>query len=285
MSNRIHRITVRAARLDPARAEVVVSVFPERLTPATELRGRLVGPRCPYATTVEVAYPLREQARGDDPEDGPRLVLRAVIPEPSLWDAEAPFLYEGPLELWQDGVLCAQAALRHGLRSFHLGPRGLRWNGRQTALRGVARDRCDRAEATRLRAAGYNVLLAPAEAAGALADVADRFGFFLLVRAVGGKADFLGDPLLERPSFLGWVLSPDRRDAAAGAPRGPGVPLLGVELDEPPAGPPPSGIGFVFCEEAALAALEGVPLPKLVARASSSHGADSPGVMGWIEMG
>ena len=49
--------------LDPAQAELWISVTAEHLTPTTELRGQLAGPRCLYAATVEVGYPLRPFTR------------------------------------------------------------------------------------------------------------------------------------------------------------------------------------------------------------------------------
>src|SRR5919204_1388628 len=99
MSNSIRRVEVRNRSLSPAGAEVWVSVIPERRTPATEVIGRLVGPRCRYATTVEVAYPFRPFPR---PVEGlPGLTRRVVIPEPSFWEPASPFLYQGPVELWE----------------------------------------------------------------------------------------------------------------------------------------------------------------------------------------
>src|SRR5919201_1885533 len=134
MNNRIHQLEVRDRSTVPAEAEVWITVVPEQVTPATEVRGRLMGPRCPYASTVEVAYPLRPLPRPG--ATGPGLVRRVLIPEASLWDPESPFLYQGPVELWQDGQRCDQVTVSHGLRTISLGPRGLRWNGRPLALRG-----------------------------------------------------------------------------------------------------------------------------------------------------
>src|SRR4051794_3816870 len=105
MANRIREVQVHDRSVIPAEAEVWVRVVPERLTPATEVRGRLMGPRCAYASTVEVAYPLRPlgppvgnglravpAARGGERppcrwgnDDAPGLTLRVVIPEASLW--------------------------------------------------------------------------------------------------------------------------------------------------------------------------------------------------------
>src|SRR5262245_50368134 len=116
MENRIRTVRVLDARLDPVEAEVWVTVEPERLTSTTQVRGRLMGPRCPYSTTLEVAYPLREHSRQYESEGPPRLTLRAIIPEPGLWDPQSPFLYQGPLELWQCDQRCDQVQVRHGLR-------------------------------------------------------------------------------------------------------------------------------------------------------------------------
>jgi beta-galactosidase/beta-glucuronidase len=140
MTNRIRHILVQDGRLDPAAAEVYVAVYPERLTSTTQVRGRLTGPRCAYASTVEVAYPLREHEREYESEGTPHVTLRVIIPEASLWDPESPFLYEGPLELWQGGQRVGELQLRHGLRWANLGPRGLRWNGRLLTVRGATRE-------------------------------------------------------------------------------------------------------------------------------------------------
>src|SRR5687768_8525338 len=99
MSNAIRRVVVRDRSLSPSGAELWVTVEAESDAPGAEVRGRLMGPRCLYASTVEVAYPLRPFPR--HPEGLPPLTRRVVIPEPSFWDAESPFLYEGPVELWE----------------------------------------------------------------------------------------------------------------------------------------------------------------------------------------
>ena len=99
MSNRIVRVEVTTRRLSPVEAELWVAVEAEALTPATDVRGRLVGPRCAGVTTVEVAYPLRPLPR--PPEGLPPLTRRVVIPEPSLWEEKTPFVYRAFIELWE----------------------------------------------------------------------------------------------------------------------------------------------------------------------------------------
>jgi hypothetical protein len=114
MSNRIKYIFVKNARVSPVQADIDVTVYPETLSSGIEVRGRLVGPTCVYASTVEVAYPLRESSR--EKESTPHISLRAIIPEPSLWDQKSPFLYRLVLELWQDGKLCDQKSLMHAIK-------------------------------------------------------------------------------------------------------------------------------------------------------------------------
>src|SRR5437763_15625817 len=119
MSQRIRRVELSDPTLVPAEAEVWVTVHLDRLTPTTAVRGRLMGPTCRYAGTVEVAYPLRSLGPSQKPpaSEGPALTTRVVIPEPSFWDPESPFLYHGPVELWEDGERREQVTVRHGLRT------------------------------------------------------------------------------------------------------------------------------------------------------------------------
>src|SRR5438105_3300765 len=157
MTNRIRELRLHDQLDDPAEAEAWLSVIPENITPTTEVRGRLVGPRCHYASTVEVAYPVRPFVRR--PPGLPGLAARVVIPEASLWEPESPFLYQGPIELWEDEQLCERIQLSHGLRVVTLGPRGIRVNGRQITLEGVQGDRFSEDDLVRLHQAGCNLLL------------------------------------------------------------------------------------------------------------------------------
>ena len=112
--NKLRHVTAQVRRLSAADAEVWLLIEAEAVTPATEVRGKLMGPRCPGVTTVEVAYPLRPFPR---PPDGvPPLSRRVVIPDPSLWEPGRPFVYRAVVELWQDGRRCDVAEFDYGLR-------------------------------------------------------------------------------------------------------------------------------------------------------------------------
>jgi hypothetical protein len=271
MTNYIRHLEIHDHSLVPASAEVRITVRPERLTPMTELRGRLTGPRCPYADTVEVAYPLRPLPQS--PDNPNALTARVVIPEASLWEPESPFLYEGAVELWQDGACCDRVALRHGLRAVRLGPAGLRVNGRPLTLHGQSLTACTDAEGFTLRQAGVNLLVAPiAGVTLPLWELADRLGFFVLGRLAASATIPDHVPQLATHSgCLGWLL-----DARASLPSVellrafPAGTRVGLELDAPLPSPPPAGVHFLCGPMAVVSELAASGLPVL------GRGADLP---------
>jgi hypothetical protein len=121
MSNKLRQVTAQVRRLSAAEAEVWLLIEAERVTPTTEVRGRVVGPRCPGVSTIEVAYPLRPFPR--PPEGVPPLSRRVVIPEPSLWETGQPYVYRAVVELWEDGRECDRAEFDYGLRMAGSEPR------------------------------------------------------------------------------------------------------------------------------------------------------------------
>jgi beta-galactosidase/beta-glucuronidase len=189
MANRIRDIHVVNHRLDPHETELRIHVEVDELTPMTQIKGRLMGPRNVYASTVEVAYPMREVDRGR------AIVMRVVIPEPSWWEPKTPFLYEGPLELWQDGELCERSKISHGICNLQKGVDGWRLNGRAYVLRGKAVElQFDEAQARQWHDDEINTLLTGVDAHQSETDLwalADRFGFFVMDE--GGFA-FLAGP-------------------------------------------------------------------------------------------
>ena len=225
MSNRILHAGLSIRSPSPCQAEIFLTVEPERLE-GSEARGRLMGPRCQHASTVEVAYRF-----GHVPAPPGRLALRAFIPEASLWSPQAPHLYAGPVELWQDGQRLDSRPLRLGLRAFALGPRGLRCNGRLLVLRGRSVGRLDDDAALALRAEGIDLLVADV-AQARVWEIADRVGFAVLGRAHGE----IPAALAEHPSCLGWLL-----------PDGAALPVLppGTLFGTSPAHPLASQAHFI----------------------------------------
>jgi hypothetical protein len=186
MSNHIRGVEVFDVNLAPAQVELWVRVTLAEATPA-EVRGRFMGPRCLFASTVEVAYPLVPLARQTPLTPDMRL-FRVIIPEASLWEPESPFLYEGIIELWEDGVRRQQVRVSHGLRQVKLGADGVRINGRSLKLRGKGVTDCTEEQALALRRAGVNLLVVPLqEDPEALWSLSDRFGFLVLSSRGAGR--------------------------------------------------------------------------------------------------
>lgn len=176
MASQIRHIEIANVSLVPAQAELRLTVELDQINPTTEIRGRLMGPRCQFSSTVEIAYPLRPLAQTDPL----RLSARVLVPEASLWDPVSPFLYAGPLELWQDGQRLEQRWIQHGMRSLTIGSRGLRINGRPLRLRGRAVDSVTEEHLLSLRTAGINLLVVNRGEDEELMNLADRLGFMVL---------------------------------------------------------------------------------------------------------
>jgi len=299
MGNRIRRISVWDQRLDPAETEVVIAVVPEVLTSSTQVHGRLAGPRCRYSSTVEVAYPLRECSRQYEKEGEPHVIVRAVIPEPSFWEPETPFLYGGSVELWQKGERNDEAPITHGLRTFNLGPHGLRWNGRLLTLRGVVREQLGEEQAFELHRSGCNTLLTPVTAATASVwATADQFGFLMLGRIADREGMARSSSLRDHPCCLGWVIDsgllqdelvlaalPEYLSSGGLA----GGRIIGVEMIVSSSLMLPPWPHFVVCEERLLPSVTEIGLPKVVLRKARfpqtgprASATGSASVLGWL---
>jgi hypothetical protein len=170
MNNRIIHCDLSFDLADPLAAVVRVEVSPQFGEPGLEVRGRLMGPQCAYATTIEVAYPFQAE--------GQPLKVRALIPEASLWHPTSPHLYHGPLELWHQGQCLHRLGLRVGLRTFQLSPQGVRINGQLFPLVAQRVASLSEAEAKSLHTAGINTLITSANEE--VFDRADRLGFLIL---------------------------------------------------------------------------------------------------------
>ncbi len=282
--NSILSVQLKNRSLDPAQAEVQVHVTPARRTPTTELRGRLVGPHCLYATTVEVSYPLRPLPR--PPGDSDELLMRVVIPEPSLWDPESPFLYRAHIELWEDGQRHAEIVLDHGLRTLQLSRNGVRINHRIWSIRGGF----FQGEEPGHGATGINLLVAPPRSE-ALWALTDERGLLMLGQ-LESPFDLLQASLLSRhAAALGFLLSDAEIDdpelARMPLPSKNHDPYLGVTLTRPVASLP-DFISFFVAPEQLLPQLTALQLPYLVLTTGhAGNGAPPPtppaGAMGWLQ--
>jgi hypothetical protein len=275
MDNRIRDVIITEKRGDPAEAEVHVLVYPERITPGTEVRGRLVGPSNIFGSTVEVAYPVREVSRSAD-----QIVVRVIIPEPCLWEPRQPFLYQARVELWQDGVRCDEKQQSYALRKLRLSADELRINGRSTLLRGTRRVPQTDEEARALHDRGYSLIVADGTADSSSRSVAEKFGFLLLGRFLGAKGDIPN--LTDHAGLVLWQVP----GAITGEPPLPRYCRMGIELHLLPTTSLPYGdISLILCDEQALPELADIALPKLVLVDKLPTDNDKParGVIGWVE--
>ncbi len=279
MNPRIRAVRLANHRLNPAEAELWVALQTEPDAAAVEVRGRLMGPRCPYAATVEIAYPLRPLPAALGAAGGYQ--ARILIPEPSLWEPQTPFLYDGPLELWQDGRRYDQVRVSHGLRVLQIGPPGLRVNGKPLPLHGVRRETLTEDEARALHDRGVNLLLTDVrDGVTQPWDVADRFGLLVLGRLRTAADVAAALRLRGRASVLGWVLCGELLHPpwlALAELRTAG--LIGAEL-EAPAAALPAEVAFVV-QRATLTGPQA--WPALVVGGNGAGGEAAPGLLGRIE--
>jgi hypothetical protein len=237
MSARLREVVLHNSSVAPAAAEVWVRAVAEPDGPGLELRGRLVGPRCRFAATIEVAYPLRPFV--ETPPGFAGLAGRVTIPEASLWDPESPFLYRGLIELWRDGRLCDRATVEHGLRAMSLTAKGLFVNDRLVALHGREVAAITEAEALALRAGGCNLLIVPvSEATVSLWALADHIGFLILGRLA--DADHAAraqlGALCRCSSCLGWLVDAHDAHHAAELSAFGFIGVVGADSTDLPAG-------------------------------------------------
>jgi hypothetical protein len=294
----VFTVDVRNHVLNPAEAEIRITTRLTDLHAKLELRGRLMGPRCPYATTVEVAYPLRPLPTSRAKEDA--VEARVIIPEPNLWEPQAPFIYAGPVELWHDDRKVGQITITHALRTLRLSRRGLRLNGHPLQVRGVAGSRFTEEELRSLHDAGCNLLLAPVPVGSAfLWYRAEEYGFLMLGRiSVDDTEEILWHAegfLCHQTSCFGWLLP--QQWLTTSYPWQAAIRLLyedrdnwvGIELSEVPPAPLPDEVSFLACTAQLLPQVAHIPLPKLLLREQAAQGAEnwveaiaSPDLLGWV---
>jgi hypothetical protein len=269
MSENAYTVRKHIVRLTPAEAEIRFLVSVPNSATDLQVRGRLMGPRCPYAATVEVAYPLRELERAEDQAGGgASILLRTVIPEPSMWDPESPFLYSGPLGIWQGDRQLEQQSIQIGFIGWGLGTRGLRVNGKYIELQATVVEGLDVATAKLLREQGVNcVVVDVGRAASGTWEIADRYGFFVLGRVSDPMAWEHAKQFEGRPSCLGWILRSAALPALKpknfdGTSYTGSAPLIGLELDRIPDQPIP-GISFLVAAPGILEQPNAMGLPWL----------------------
>lgn len=178
MTNSLRELSVRLSRLTPTEAEIVLSLTCALPHATTEIRGRLMGPNCQHSTTIEIAHPVHALPRSSDQPHLRRAHI--VIPEPAWWDCESPFLYHGPIELWEHEHKIDEVRLRIGLRHAEWKGETLHWNGRPIELRSEAVAEIDDGLLHSLRERQVNSVVVPADLARTVWPIADRAGILVM---------------------------------------------------------------------------------------------------------
>jgi hypothetical protein len=106
------KITTEIVRLTSAIAELLIHADFGSDAGEVALAGKLMGPRCPGAETIEIAYALR----GLPVTATHRRSARVVIPEPNLWEVNTPYTYWGMVEIHIDNKPVAAHPIEVGLK-------------------------------------------------------------------------------------------------------------------------------------------------------------------------
>lgn len=278
--------------VSPAEANIGYRVIVQSVTPGTEVRGQIVGPRCLFAATAEVVSPLRSVRYKEDGQVA--LIARTAFPHPGFWNPRDPFLYRVEVELWQDGQRCSRAGFDLGFRMIEMGSSNVLVNKQPFLLRGIAYLPQSREEAAVRRRAGYNLVLAR-EGQWNWWVRANPMGFLLLEKLTHSRLtpQYIG-LLSQQPCFLGFVLGKELLDRSPSEiasflrPWQERRVFIGLELDGPPPSTLPDDLSFLVCPESVLPALSTTSLPKIILRSPNTGTEEPParameGVLGWID--
>jgi hypothetical protein len=289
--NRLKGIQHYRLSVSPTEAEIWFKVGAQEITPGTEVRGRIVGPRSLFVEATEFTSPLRSVRHHEDTK---ALIARTAFPNPCFWDPQNPFLYRVVVELWQDGQCCDASGFDLGFRVIDMCSGKLFVNQKPYLLKGMPSLPESREEALVRRQSGYNLVMA-GKGQYHWWVKANPMGFLLLEKvAFATLTPFHIGLVGHQPCSLGFILEKellDRPQSESESFLHPwkerGV-FIGLELDAPPAQSLPSGLSFLVCPEFALPKLTNISLPKLVLRDSKAdRGGDPPsvipGVFGWID--
>jgi hypothetical protein len=286
--NRLKGIQHYRLTVSPAEAEIWFKVDAQEVTPGTEVRGRIVGPRSLFADAAESASPLRS-VRHHEGEKA--LIARTAFPDPCFWDPQNPFLYRAVVELWQDGQCCDVSGFDLGFRVIDMHSGKVSVNQKPFLLKGMQSLPDSREEAVAKRQSGYNLILA-AKGQWHWWVKANPMGFLLLEKvAFATLTPFHIGLVSHQPCSLGFILDKEllsrpqcEIESLLRSWQERGV-FIGLELDQPPAQSLPNGLSFLVCPELMLPALTGISLPKLVLRNAGGERPRLaiPGVLGCID--
>jgi Glycosyl hydrolases family 2 len=239
-TNRIRSLQMEIRKLDPAEADVRFQLAADRSDAGLSVRGRLVGPRCAYASTVEVAYPLR-----DAPLDEPnRLNARAIVPEPNLWEPACPFLYEATVELLEDRNSIDAITMTLGLRTIAISGKSFVLNGKRFEPKAIAAVHPTEADLVQARKQFNAIVLPVSEDARPLWHLCDQVG--LGVFGCIANESRSAPELANHACLLGWIVDEQKSLASAGDELASARVPVGLQIRNDSAHACPPGANFVM---------------------------------------
>src|SRR5262245_11715814 len=155
-SNRLNSIEGYKYTVSSAQADIWFKVVVQRVTPGTEVRGQIVGPRCLFSQAHGVVWPLRSVRHREGEQAA--LIARTAFPNPGFWAPDKPLLYRVVVELWQDEQRCEVSGFDVGFRMIEMGTSNVLVNREPFFLQGMAYLPQSREEADNRRQAGYNLV-------------------------------------------------------------------------------------------------------------------------------
>lgn len=110
-----------------------------------QLTGQVRGPRAATARTLPLTAELIDQGQG------PSVLARALIPDPSYWSPDLPAVYDLDVRLERDGNVVSRANHTLGLRRFGVKGDSFYFSPRRWVLRGITVDSAEEADMEFLR--------------------------------------------------------------------------------------------------------------------------------------
>jgi hypothetical protein len=144
------------------------------------LAGRLRGPTCAYAHTLQTTLHLADRG------PGPSLLAEAYVLEPSFWTPDLPHLYRAEVELSRGGEVIARAERPFGLRPLGVIGRKLMFEARRWVLRGVLANEAATSDLETWRASSAAIVIP--NPSDALCDEASRLGVLLVAELTAADA-------------------------------------------------------------------------------------------------
>lgn len=131
----------------------VYAQFQTSETEGLTLAGRLRGPTCAYADTLQTTLPFVDRG------PGPSLLAEAYVLEPSFWTPDLPHLYRAELELRRGSEVIARTERPFGLRPLGAIGRKLVLDSRRWVLRGLLAGEAENADLASWRASSMAMVV------------------------------------------------------------------------------------------------------------------------------